>query len=109
MDIGALRHRITIQTDGTPVPDGDGGYTQAPQVFATAWASITPATARDLERVVSGTVMASASHLIRLRYLSGVTTQMKVLFGSRTFSITGVMNPEERNRELVLTAVEVVT
>lgn len=101
---------MTLQNPGAAVPDGDGGYTQ---VFANLdppqmWAEIKPATARDLERVAAGTVLSTATHLITMRYHAGVTTQTRVLFDDRIFNVTGVANPEERNVELILTAVEIV-
>jgi SPP1 family predicted phage head-tail adaptor len=109
MDIGAMRHRITLQTPSTATPDGDGGFTNTWAALATVWASIVPATARDLERVVAGTVQSSATHLVTIRYLAGVTTKTRVVFGSRLLSVTGMQNPEERNISLVLVCQEIVT
>jgi SPP1 family predicted phage head-tail adaptor len=107
---GELRHLITLQTPSPATPDGDGGYTEDPwTTLATVWASIVPATARDLERVVAGTVQSSATHLVTIRYLAGVTTKTRVVFGTRLFSVTGVQNPEERNISLVLVCQESVT
>jgi SPP1 family predicted phage head-tail adaptor len=109
---GALRHRITLQNPKSPpTPDGDGGYTEDPwtTLAANVPASIVPATARDLERVVAGTVQSSATHLVTIRYLAGVTTKTRVVFGTRLLSVTGVQNPEERNISLVLVCQESVT
>lgn len=108
MRAGTLRHLITLQTPAS-APDGDGGFTDTWTDLATVWASIVPATARDLERVVAGTVQSSATHLVTIRYLAGVTTKTRVVFGSRLFSVTGVQNPEERNISLVLVCQEIVT
>jgi SPP1 family predicted phage head-tail adaptor len=110
MDIGALRHRVTLENPGTPVPDGDGGYTEAWTALspASVSASIVPATARDLERVVAGTVMATATHVVTIRYHSGVTTKTRVTFGTRVFSVTGVQNADERNIQLQLVCEEIV-
>jgi SPP1 family predicted phage head-tail adaptor len=109
MDIGAMRHRITLQTPAAATPDGDGGFTETWTALATVWASIVPATARDLERLVAGTVQSSATHLVTIRYLAGVTTKTRVVFGTRLFSVTGMQNPEERNISLVLVCQEIVT
>jgi SPP1 family predicted phage head-tail adaptor len=106
---GELRHLITLQTPSTATPDGDGGFTNTWTDLATVWASIVPATARDLERLVAGTVQSSATHLVTIRYLAGVTTKTRVVFGSRLLSVTGVQNPEERNISLVLVCQENVT
>jgi SPP1 family predicted phage head-tail adaptor len=107
MDVGSLRHRVTLQTP-TSAADGDGGYTDTWATLVTVWASVVPATARDLERAVAGTVQSSATHLVTIRYLAGVTTKTRVLFGTRTLQVTGVQNPEERNISLVLVCQEVV-
>jgi SPP1 family predicted phage head-tail adaptor len=106
---GELRHLITLQTPSTAAPDGDGGFTNTWTDLATVWASIVPATARDLERVVAGTVQSSATHLVTIRYLAGVTTKTRVVFGSRLLSVTGVQNTDERNISLVLVCQESVT
>ena len=104
---GGLRHCVTIQTPGANVPDGDGGFTQSWTALASRIpAAVAPATARDLERVVAGTVQSTASHLVTIRYLAGVTTAQRVVFhdsvGDRTFSINGVMDEDERHVQLVL-------
>jgi SPP1 family predicted phage head-tail adaptor len=104
------RHLVTLQgPTGTAVPDNEGGYAQlyADLSPATAWAAIRPATARDLERVSSGTTIATASHIVEIDYHPQVTTQTRVIFGSRTLNVTGVSNPEERNIELILVCVEI--
>lgn len=121
MDLGSLRHRVTLENPGGSVPDTEGGFTQAWALLSPPkmWAAIIPATARDLERVVANTVQASASHLITMRYHSGVTTKTRITkgprntdgslqAGSREFSVTGVFNKEERNVELTLACQEVV-
>jgi SPP1 family predicted phage head-tail adaptor len=109
MDVGSLRHQVSLQNPPpAATPDGDGGYTETPVTFATVWASIVPATAHDLERAVAGTVQSSATHLVTIRYLAGVTTKTRVLFGTRTLQVTGVQNPDERNISLVLVCQEVI-
>lgn len=111
MSTGAYRHLVTFQNPSTPVPDGDGGWTStwANLTPATWHVSIEPATARDLERVASGTVMATASHIVKGKYHPGVTLETRMLFQGRTFSITGKANVEERSITMELIAVEVVT
>jgi len=104
-------HRVTVEGPGDPVPDSDGGYTQSwaslapPQLFV----KITPATARDLERTGSGTVITTASHIVVAPYHPQLTTECRLRFGARVFSVTGIANRDERNVELVLLCEEVVT
>ena len=46
---------------------------------------------------------------IRLRYISGITEDMRIILNSRTFEIIPpINNTYERNKELVLTVKEVV-
>lgn len=105
-------HRVTLQNPGAPTPNPAD-----PGTFLQSWtdlsppamfASIAPATATDLERVAAGTVIASASHIVKLPYHPQVTTQTRVLFNGRQFSVKGVANPEERNVELILACEEVI-
>jgi SPP1 family predicted phage head-tail adaptor len=107
---GRKRHYVTLDKPGTPVPDGEGGFTQAREPLSPPdwYVEIKPATARDLERVVANTVQSTASHLVTGDYRPDVNTQTRVTFGARIFEVTGVQNPEERNRDLVLVCEEVV-
>jgi head-tail adaptor len=108
---------IRLQTPGAPIPDGDGGFTEGLSDLTPAYvqAHITPATARDLERAASGTVLASATHLITIPFHRGVTTETVVTYDDlvlgrlRTFNVTGLRNPDEANIILVLIAEELLT
>jgi head-tail adaptor len=109
-------HRLTLENpSGSPVPDGDGGFTQPYAVLSPSvvYASIRPATARDLERVVSNAVQSTASHIIECDYHSGVTSQTRVSWtGPRDGQahvgvVTGVQDPDERNVDMVLAVEEV--
>src|SRR6185503_11551543 len=102
------------ETPAAPVPDGDGGFTQAWAIVARrVAASVEPTTARSLERIRSNTVSSTASHLVTLRYRRGVTTTMRLTFhdglSDRVMSITGVHDVNERHRELVLECAEAVS
>lgn len=110
MDIGALRHRIVLENPGASVSDGDGGFTESWTALSPSpvWASIMPATARDLERVAAGTILSTATHIVTMRYHSGVSTKTRITYGTRLMSVTGVTNPEERNISTVCVCAEVV-
>ena len=107
--VGARPHRVTVQNGGT-VPDGDGGYTEgwndaAPPQLSV---SIQPATARDLERVAAGTVVANATHIVHAPYHPQITVKSRLIFNTRTFNVLGVANVEERSAELVLICAELL-
>lgn len=110
--IGDLRQRITL--DGEPVtrtPDGDGGYTTTltPLNPSVVWASVAPATPSDIARRVGNTVEAKISHLVTIRYHSGVTTKTRITFGSRLLYVRGIQNPEELNVALELACEEILS
>ena len=108
--IGAYRHTVHLSEPGPTVPDGDGGFTQGwADVQPPLWyVSIQPASAHDLERVAAGTVLTTASHIVRGRYLAGVTTSSRMLFKGRTFAVTGIRNIDERSIDMELVAVEML-
>lgn len=108
---GLRRHTVVLQNPGSPVPDGDGGFTLswtdlAPRIMQ---ASIQPATARDLERVAAGSVLSSATQIVTIPYHAQVTTKTRITFNGRTLNVTGVANPDERNKELILACTELVS
>lgn len=108
--IGNRPHVVSIQTIGPEVPDGQGGFTRAPVTLASRIsAEIKPATARALERVIANSVQSSASHLVTVPYVPGVTTGTQVVFHDvvdRTFSVSGVHDPDEQHVELILACEE---
>lgn len=103
MRAGELRHRITIQR-ATETQDAFGAVVQTWSTFATLWAGVEALSGREF--FAAQQVNAQVSHRIRIRYLSGVTPKMRVVFGSRTFNIEVVMD-DGRRRELQLLVSEV--
>src|SRR4249919_2249482 len=95
--IAERAHRVTLENPGAAVPDGDGGYTQGWVEIATGFASVVPASAQDLERVIAGTVTSMvAPVLITLPWIPGVSTQTRVQYHGRTFAVMGFRNVDER-------------
>jgi head-tail adaptor len=110
MPRGAYRHLVTVQNPGPPVPDGDGGFTQTwTDATPAQWhVSITPATQADLERLAAGTVISTASHVVRGDFHPDVTTLTRLTLGAQVFAITGTVNVDLRSVTLLCGAVEVV-
>jgi head-tail adaptor len=113
MAIGAYRHRIRLENPGPPVMDGYGGYTDGWLPLnpveadgSNADASIEAASARDLERITAGTVAATATHLVRMRFHPDVTTNTRIVFRDRVLEIQSVQNVEERDIALILICAE---
>ena len=107
---GDRRHLVLLHNPGTAVPDGDGGYTQAPEPADPEewWVKIEAASQRNLERITAATVVSTATHILSGPYHEGVTTKTIIAFGTRTFHVTSVVNPDERNIETIAIAVELV-
>lgn len=100
---GALRHRLELQAE-VQTSDGQGGYVRTWQTSATVWGSVEPLVGR--ERWAAQQVQSPATHKIRLRYRDGVTTTVRIKFGTRTFNVREVLNLEERKVILELMAEE---
>ena len=113
-DLGSGRriHPLTLTIPGEGVPDGLGGMTPGPAtVVGPLLGDIAPATARNAERILPAVVTASASHLIRIPYVPGVTVTSSLVYHDpagtdRTFSITGIADVDERHVVLVLACEE---
>jgi len=105
VNIGKLRHRVTIQNKVT-LPDGYGGVTSTWQDVATVWASVEPLNGREL--YAAQQVKAELTHRIRIRYMSGIKPEMRIVFDNRSFDIEAIIDPEERHESLELLCSEVV-
>lgn len=106
MRAGKLRHEIDLE-QYSETQDGTGDPVKGWTAFASGvWASIDPLTGR--EAFAAAQVLASVTHRVRLRYVAGVNSKMRVKYGSRYFRILEVKDLEERNRELELLCEEIV-
>lgn len=109
MQAGSLRHRITIQAPVTATnpfeTETQGSWTNV----LTTWASIDTANARDIYN--AGLQNMRVSHVVTMRYPGKnyvVGAGYQVLYGTRVFQVQqGIMNEEERNRELQLFTYEI--
>ncbi len=102
---GELRHKVTIQ-NYTTSPNAVSEPVKTWADYATVWASIEPI--RGKEFWDSQQVNAEITGKIKLRYLSGITSKMRVKYETRIFEILSVINPGEKNRELQLMVKESV-
>ena len=104
MNIGGLRHRITIQRAADTVNDtGDPVQTWA--TLATVWARIEPTTGK--ERFAAMEQQAEVDYRITCRYqsaLSVLAPDDRLVRGNYRYDIKAVINTEERNRELQIFA-----
>lgn len=109
--IHSRQKRVTFRNpSGNPIPDGEGGFTQAyVDVPPAAYAHVEPASARSLERIAAGTVITTATHVVTVPYRAGISTQTQVLVDGRVLNITSIQDPDERHVDLKLICEEVVS
>lgn len=100
-----LRHRVALQRP-TRTPTTEGFAETWDSYASSVAAAVEPATPSRVERQVAATVQTPISHIVTIRYRSGVLAKDRVLFGTRPLYIMGMQNPEERNRWLVLACEE---
>jgi SPP1 family predicted phage head-tail adaptor len=100
-----LRHLITIQTM-TDSQAADGEAIETASTFSRAWARISPRSGS--EDYLAQGITASVVYDIWIRYVSGVTPKMQILWGDRTLNIESARNFDALNRWLVIAATEAV-
>jgi len=104
---GFYRHPITVQAV-TEARDAYGGTTQTYSTAFRDFARIEPilsgiAGGEDFE---SQHVQPEITFRVWMRYRSGLTHKHRILYGSRVLEIERIINLNEMNRELVITAIE---
>ena len=100
-----LNREVTIQSV-TLTPDGGGGYTETLVDVATVPAHIEPLIGR--EQLLGMQTGMERPHRFTIRHREGVTGATRLLYDGRTFDIKSVVDTEERHRELILLAEEIV-
>jgi SPP1 family predicted phage head-tail adaptor len=96
---GRLRHRIEIQNYEMTQDDwGQPIYTWTH--WADVWASVEPLQGREFLAAMA--LQSQTTVRIRMRYRPGVTSQMRVLFDGRIYSIDSVIEPQSRRHALQL-------
>jgi len=102
---GKLRHHVTIQKP-KKVRSKRGAETITYVDDFKAWADIDPPKGR--EYFADGQKQSAVVTRVVMRYRKGVTPQYRVKHGTRIFHVNSVVNPDERNRELILMCSEAV-
>lgn len=94
INAGQMRERVTAQvatqttnTLGEPIPTWSD--------YATVWASVEGVTAREL--LLAGQQQTEISHRVRMRYLPGLTGQMRLQWRGRTLEIMSILEHDNRS------------
>jgi SPP1 family predicted phage head-tail adaptor len=108
MRAGELNHRIIIQT-ATETSDSYGGVTQTWADTHTVWAARLHKGSREF--YAAQKVNAETTDLFKIRYLSGVTSEMRLVDAydnNKIFDIIGTWEGEGRRQELYILCKAVV-
>jgi len=106
IDPGKMRHYIALQ-HWAETRTASGYATQTYTTYASVWAYIRTLSGR--ERLGAQQVNATLSHEITIYYRSDVQPDDRIVWDGRYFDIKDVRNVDERNIEIRMLAVEVVT
>lgn len=95
MDAGQLRERITVLQGRESRSRIDEVVVVYDQTFAEVWASVQGVSAR--EYLQAGQQQVEISHKVKMRYLPGLTQQMRLSWRGRTLEIISVLEHENRS------------
>jgi SPP1 family predicted phage head-tail adaptor len=103
---GSLRHNVTLQRFVQSSTDDRGHPVGSWEDVAYLRCSISPVGPRDADIV--NQLYHEATHVIWMRYHTGVNIDTRLAFGDRKFHVGHVANIDERNAVLKLLCTEVV-
>lgn len=99
-DASLLVHYITVESV-TEVETASGDVDETWATLTTAYAQIEPLRGRELW--MAQQMMSDITHMVTIRYQSGIDAGMRIVYGSRTFHIDGPpKNLDEKNEWLVM-------
>jgi SPP1 family predicted phage head-tail adaptor len=99
IDPGKLRERVTVQ-QAAETRNSLGESVQSWSTFATVWASVEGVSAR--EALAAGQQDTTITHKVRLRYLPGLTQQMRFAWRSRTLNIVSLLEYGNRSEHVAI-------
>lgn len=103
----ALQHKVTIKQDVGTSSDGGGQVIPDPQPYDTFWAENKSQSGREFYRARQ--VHADITHLWEVpwsRSAAAVTTEMQLVFDNRVMEILSVINVDEADRVVRISARE---
>lgn len=101
MRAGALRERVTIQQKIVARDSYNAEVITWAEV-ATVWMAVEPLSGR--EYIAARQAQSEVTTRFRCRFRTGITTAMRLLWGSQAFAIIEVIDPGARRAELEILA-----
>lgn len=104
--IGERNRKVVLRAPNLTGDEGGGFSTGAPTDLATVWAQIQPLEGDEqLQAMQTG---MQRPHRLTIEYRAGVTGITEIGYGARKFNVRSVTDPDEKHRELVILADEVI-
>ena len=100
MRSGTLRNLITIQ-EPTKVKSDSGAMVATWSTFKQAWAGIR--TIQGVEKQSAESTWPGADSKIKIRYIPGLLSTMRISFNDVIYSIFDINDVDERHREVIFT------
>ena len=96
---GQLRERVTVQQPTRTTTDlGESQLSWS--TYATRWASVEGVSSR--EALQFGQQQVEVTHKVRMRYLNGLTAQMRLQWRSRTLDVVSVLEYGNRSEHVLI-------
>jgi len=105
MNPGKMNQRIEIWSV-TRSRGAQGGWEETWALYKTRWASVQLTKAQ--EKFKGGQIQNPVDALFRIRYVSGITEEMRIRHDGNHYEILSVINPEEANRELEIAGKKII-
>lgn len=99
IDPGKLRERVTVQ-QATETRNRLGETVQSFVTYAERWASVAGISAREF--LISGQQQTEITHRVRLRYLDGLNSTMRILWRGRVLEIASALEHNNRSEHELL-------
>jgi SPP1 family predicted phage head-tail adaptor len=99
IDIGRMRERITVEIASTTT-NALGEAVLSWATTSSVWASVEGVAAR--EALEFGKQETTATHRVRLRYLPGLTQQMRFAWRNRTLDIVSLLEYGNRTEHVAI-------
>lgn len=97
IDAGKLRERVTIQ-QATESRNALGETVLSWATFAERWASVEGVSAR--EALELGQADVSVTHRVRMRYVDGMTQNMRLVWRGRVLEIVALLEYANRSEHV---------
>jgi SPP1 family predicted phage head-tail adaptor len=101
---GKLRHLVQIVTPNSRQDTFGGTNVQDDSNLAELPAAVEALVGREL--YAAQQINPEVTHKITIRYMDGIRAKMNVLFRGRFFQIEAPLDPDERQRMLILLCIE---